>query len=74
MKRLRFALCIAAWCFCALYGSQACLAQKPSGPQISFKEKNHDFKLVDEGKILEHTFVISNTGDQPLIIEKVSPS
>ena len=74
MKRLRFALCIAAWCFCALYGSQACLAQMPSGPQISFKEKNHDFKLVDEGKVLEHTFVISNTGDQPLVIEKVSPS
>lgn len=74
MKRLSFAVFIAAGCLCALFGNQVCLAQKPVGPQISFKEKNFDFKQVDEGKILEHTFVITNTGDEPLVIEKVSPS
>lgn len=74
MKRLWFLFSIAAWCLCAVFGIQVCLAQMAVGPQISFKEKNFDFKQVDEGKILEHTFVITNTGDEPLVIEKVSPS
>ena len=74
MKRFGFAFSIAAWCFCALFGIQVCLAQKPVGPQISFKENKFDFKQVEEGKVLEHTFVISNTGDEPLMIEKVEPS
>lgn len=74
MKRVWFAVVLAAWCLDALCGNQVCLARKPAGPQISFKEKHFNFNKVDEGKVLEHTFVVFNTGDEPLVIEKVSPS
>jgi hypothetical protein len=75
MKRSWLAFSIAAGCLCALLTAHPiCLAQKPVGPQISFKEKHFDFKQVDEGAILEHTFEILNTGDEPLVIEKVEPS
>jgi hypothetical protein len=74
MKRSLFLLVLAACGFAALVLSSGSQAQKPSGPQISFQEKNFDFKDVEEGTVLDHTFKVWNRGDQPLVIEKVSPA
>jgi hypothetical protein len=44
------------------------------GPRIQLGEKTFDFGPVKEGQVLEHDFKVFNRGDQPLLIEKVSPS
>ena len=41
-------------------------------PVISFKETEHDFGTVkEEAGPLEHKFVFTNTGDEPLKLIKV---
>lgn len=44
-----------------------------SGPKIFIQGTSFDFGEVKEGKILEHSFIIMNKGDQPLKIERVRP-
>jgi len=51
----------------------ASLAQTPSGPSMVLPESFFDFKEVDEGKVVEHTFKVLNKGNQPLEIRKVNP-
>ncbi|HZH55428.1 MAG TPA: DUF1573 domain-containing protein [Sphingobacteriaceae bacterium] len=34
----------------------------------------YDFGVVTEGEVVEHTFVFTNSGDQPLILNQVSAS
>lgn len=49
-------------------------AQTPveiDGPAISFQEKNFDFGDITQGEKVEHVFVFTNTGNQPLIITNV---
>ena len=48
-------------------------AQTPSGPSMVLPERFFDFKEVDEGKVIEHTFRVLNKGDQFLQIRKVNP-
>jgi hypothetical protein len=72
MKRLLFCVALVALCLCTQLAVS--VAQKPAGPQIYIKEKVFDFKEVDEGRNIEHTFRVVNRGDQALTIEKVSPS
>jgi hypothetical protein len=36
-------------------------------------ERSFDFKEVEEGKVLEHSFKILNKGNQPLEIKNVNP-
>jgi len=36
-------------------------------------ERFFDFKHVEEGKVVEHTFKVLNKGDQVLEIKKVNP-
>lgn len=43
-----------------------------SAPVISFKENSVDFKDIVQGQIVEHTFVLTNTGKSPLIISNVA--
>lgn len=45
-----------------------------SGPQLHLGAATFDFGQVTEGAVLAHTFVLLNRGDQPLLIENVSPS
>lgn len=45
-----------------------------SGPNLQFDAEKYDYGTVAEGTIISHTFNFKNTGDQPLIINKVSPS
>lgn len=48
-------------------------AQPQSGPRMFLGEKHHDFKEVNEGAIVEHTFRVENRGDQVLEIQRVNP-
>lgn len=38
------------------------------GAEFSFLDKNHDFTDTQEGVLLEHDFVFTNTGDEPILI------
>jgi hypothetical protein len=42
-----------------------------SGPVITFQEKSWDFGEIDSEEIPSHTFILKNTGDELLIIEKI---
>ncbi|MCF8241601.1 MAG: DUF1573 domain-containing protein [Melioribacteraceae bacterium] len=44
------------------------------GPKISSNESAFDFGVITEGQIVEHDFVVFNTGDDLLKIEKVRAS
>ena len=44
-----------------------------SGPNIQFDSEKYDFGSIKEGTVVTHTFTFKNTGDQPLIINKVPP-
>lgn len=48
-------------------------ANQPS-TTIKFDEYTHDFGTIDEGDSPEHTFTFTNTGDNPLILEKCKGS
>lgn len=43
-----------------------------SVPVITFKENSIDFGDIVQGQKVEHTFVLTNTGKQPLIISNVA--
>lgn len=45
-----------------------------AAPSISFTETEHDLGTVSQEKPAEYSFEFANTGDQPLIIEKVAAS
>ena len=42
--------------------------------KIDFKETSYDFGEIEEGKVAQHQFVFTNTGDQPLILSSVKAS
>ncbi|MBX0331996.1 DUF1573 domain-containing protein [Pontibacter sp. HSC-14F20] len=46
-------------------------AQAKSGPAISFESTEHNFGEITQGDVVEHTFTFTNTGTQPLIIDRV---
>jgi hypothetical protein len=43
-------------------------------PSISFDSESYDFGTVPQGKLIEHTFEVSNAGEAELIIQKLVPS
>ena len=43
-------------------------------PSISFDSENYDFGTIPQGKAIEHTFEVSNTGNTELVIQKLIPS
>jgi hypothetical protein len=43
-------------------------------PSIHFNEMVHDFGTVSQEDAVRHVFVFTNTGDQELVVEKVSAS
>ncbi len=43
-----------------------------SQPSIVFDSESYDFGTINQGNEIEHTFIFTNTGDQDLIIEKIS--
>jgi hypothetical protein len=46
-------------------------AQAKTGPAISFEATEHNFGDIAQGDVVEHTFTFTNTGTQPLIIDRV---
>jgi hypothetical protein len=74
MKICRLALVLAAAFLVHLNAVPAARSDKGSGPRIQLSETNRDFGEVNEGALLEHTFKVFNRGNQPLRIDKVSPS
>ena len=48
-------------------------AEGPSRPKMVLKERTFDFKQVNEGETLKHTFQVLNQGDEPLEIINVKP-
>jgi len=54
--------------------SLSVIASEPtttSGPVITFQEKSWDFGEIDSEEIPSHTFILKNTGDELLIIERI---
>lgn len=51
-------------------------AAAPAGPTttMEFVEYDHDFGTLDEGDVVMHTFTFTNTGDEPLILDKCKGS
>lgn len=45
--------------------------QAKTGPAITFETSEHNFGDIKQGDVVEHTFMFTNTGNQPLIIERV---
>jgi len=45
-----------------------------AAPAIHFDEVRHDFGSVGQHDRIEYVFEFSNTGDQPLVIEKLTAS
>lgn len=53
-----------------LFSFSAVFAQ----PAIKLSEETHDFGEIIEGKLASYEFQVTNTGNQPLIINNVQPS
>lgn len=47
-----------------------CFAQ----PSLNFNEQSYDAGSVSQGEIVKHAFEFTNSGDQELLIQKVSGS
>ena len=47
-----------------------CIGLLLSGPKLKFDQKKFDFGERKERSKVEHAFVLTNTGDAPLVIEK----
>ncbi len=54
--------------------SEAKKEEQLATTQISFAENSHNFGKINEGEIVEHTFVFKNTGTAPLIIRDAKAS
>lgn len=71
MKRT---LLFSVFCFAvSFFLSPLASAQPASGPRLLLKEKHHDFKEVNEGAVVQHSFKVENQGDQVLEIQRVNP-
>lgn len=43
-------------------------------PIMSFSETTHDFGIINEGDVVEHEFLFTNTGEAPLVITNAKGS
>jgi hypothetical protein len=50
--------------------------QQPLGPvtKIKFKSDTYDFGKVMEGTVVEHDYIFTNEGDEPLLLKNVKAS
>ena len=50
------------------------VSENQQGPVMVFEETEHQFGKINQGDKVTHTFVFTNTGDAPLIINSASGS
>ena len=74
MKKL-FVLFSALFMMCTLAFAQTEeTAEKQNGPEITFKETNHDFGNIQYKGNASYEFVFVNTGNEPLILTQPKSS
>jgi hypothetical protein len=71
MKKLFIGISIFVLCLSISFSFS--WAEEAKGPKMILEKKSFDFKEVDEGEKLKHTFKVRNVGDQPLEIKNVKP-
>lgn len=49
-------------------------AQMAKGPVLTLEKSSYDFGDIHQGEIVEHVFVFTNTGNEPLLITNVQAS
>ncbi len=49
-------------------------AQELKGPRIEVKQEHYDMGKIAQGTMAVHVFEVRNTGDAPLVIERLQPS
>ena len=49
-------------------------AQEHKGPRIEVKQERYDAGKVVAGQLVTHVYEIKNSGDEPLLIDRVQPS
>jgi len=73
MKKL-FVLFSALFVMCFASFAQSGTAEKQNGPEITFKETNHDFGNIQFKGNGTYEFVFVNTGNEPLILSQPKSS
>ncbi|WP_187264695.1 DUF1573 domain-containing protein [Pontibacter beigongshangensis] len=76
MKKILFSLAFAALTVSGAVAQEAPKAetqQAPAtqGPALTFDEAEYNFGDITQGDVVEHVFKFKNTGNQPLVIERV---
>jgi hypothetical protein len=59
--------------FFLVFAAHPLVSHGSSGPRIWIEAKEFDFREVEEGKVVTHTFKVLNKGDQTLEIKRVNP-
>ncbi len=72
MKKIVFMFAIAAAFFMTNAGRPE--AQEHKGPKLEVAQDNYELGKVVQGAEAAHTFEIRNTGDEPLVVERVQTS
>jgi len=71
MKKSCLVITLAFLLTCLLFSLSH--AQKVSGPVIVIPDSSFNFKVADEGAVIEHAYKVLNQGDAPLEIKDVRP-
>jgi hypothetical protein len=71
MKRFSVALGLTIGLLCVL--SHLAWAQEAKQPKLVIKQPLFDAGEIDEGNVIKHTFLVSNTGNGTLEIKDVRP-
>jgi len=72
MKKYLFLIAFAGLAFQGF--AQTASSKKVDGPVITFEKSTHDFGDIIQDDKVEHTYVLTNTGNEPLIITNVEVS
>jgi len=49
-------------------------ANSSEAPEMKFDNEMHDFGTINEGDVVEHTFMFENTGGSPLVVSNAKGS